>query len=71
VVTEVSEDSPADEVGLLADDVIVALDGEPVPTMSALVVRLRERAPGDVVGLTVLRDGAELPVEATLQERRP
>jgi S1-C subfamily serine protease len=71
VVTEVSEDSPADEVGLLADDVIVALDGEPVPTMSALVVRLRERAPGDVVGLTVLRDGVELPVEATLQERRP
>ena len=69
VVTEVSGDSPADDVGLLADDVIVALDGEAVPSMSALVVRLRERAPGDVVGLTVLRGGAEVRIEATLQER--
>ena len=70
VVTEVSDGSPAEEVGVLPADVIVALDGEPVPTMSALVVSLRERAPGDVVGLTLLRDGAEVRIEATLQERR-
>ena len=68
-VTQVSDGSPAATGGLLPGDVIVAVDDEPVPTMSALVVRLRERSPGDVVVLTVVRDGTETAAQVTLQER--
>jgi S1-C subfamily serine protease len=68
-VTDVAPGSPADQVGLLVDDVIVGLDGEAVPSMAALVVSLRERAPGEVVTLTLLRAGAEVRTEVTLQER--
>jgi S1-C subfamily serine protease len=47
----------------------VAVDGEPLATMSELVAEVRRRAPGDVVELTVIRDGEELEFEVTLGER--
>ena len=59
-------DGPADQAGLEPGDVIVAIDGEPVEGSSELIVAIRSRSPGDVVRLTVRRDGTERTYEVTL-----
>jgi putative serine protease PepD len=60
VVLSVVEGSPADIAGLQADDVIVAVDGEAVPSMAAFVTVVRARRPGDVITITCLREGVEV-----------
>ncbi|MBW3659837.1 MAG: trypsin-like peptidase domain-containing protein [Actinobacteria bacterium] len=69
VVDSVQEGSAADRAGLQQNDIIVALNGEPIENMSDLVVSLRRFDPDDVVTLDLLRDGEELRVEVTLDER--
>jgi len=69
VVVDVVEDSPADEVGLVADDIIVAISGAQAPSMSALVIALRDREPGERVNLEVLRRGERSMVEVELTSR--
>jgi putative serine protease PepD len=71
VVLKVLEDSPADLAGLRPDDVILAVDGEPVASMAAFVTAVRARRPGDALTITYLRDGAEWECVAVLGEREP
>jgi serine protease Do len=62
------QDVPADgpSVGILEqEDVIVALDGEPVGYVSELQAEIAERRPGDRVRVTVYRDRA--PVDVTVR----
>ena len=68
-VTDVVAGSPADAGGLIVGDVIVAIGDQRVPSMSGLVVALRDRQPGDVVSLTVVDDGAEVRRDVVLEER--
>ena len=68
LVTEVAEDSPAADAGLLADDIITAVDGDQVDEERTLRDRLAAYEPEDTVTLTVLRDGEEIEVEVTLGE---
>ena len=85
LVIEVVPGGPADQAGLqgsdrqitvdgeerqVGGDVIVALDGQPVETFDDLVTYLvRSTTVGQKVTLTVLRDGREQQIEATLGER--
>jgi S1-C subfamily serine protease len=69
VVDSVQEGTGAAEAGMRPGDIIVAIDGEPLATMSELVAEVRRRAPGDVLTLTVVRDGEESDLEVTLGER--
>ncbi len=73
VVSEALEGSPAAHAGLQARDVIVAIDGRPLPRfkpdqiVATYVERLiAERRPGDALPLAVLRDGRRLELNATL-----
>ncbi|QYM77674.1 PDZ domain-containing protein [Horticoccus luteus] len=73
VVSEVLENSPAEKAGLKPRDVIVALDGRALPRFrpQSGVVGYVERAiaahqPGDVLPITVLRDGQRVEIKATL-----
>lgn len=69
LVASVVPDSPADQGGLLRDDVIVALDGQPIDHMPDLSVALRSRSPGDRVDVTVTRtDGSRVTLVLTLAE---
>jgi serine protease Do len=68
-VERVVDGSPADDAGVVPTDVIVAVEDEPVASMSALVIALRERDPGDEVALDVLRDGDRRRVTVALVER--
>ncbi|MBT8488103.1 MAG: trypsin-like peptidase domain-containing protein [Gemmatimonadetes bacterium] len=56
LVQDVPDDGPAYRV-LEREDVIVALDGQPVGYVSELQAEIAERRPGDRVELTVYRDG--------------
>jgi S1-C subfamily serine protease len=69
LVLAVDEGSPAEEAGLEPGDVIVQVDDEPIRVLEDLTAILRDRSPGDVVELMVLRDDDEEVVEATLGER--
>ncbi|KGM14840.1 hypothetical protein N867_14965, partial [Actinotalea fermentans ATCC 43279 = JCM 9966 = DSM 3133] len=69
VVGQVGQDSPAAQAGLAKDDVVVALDGEAVSGAESLTAQVRERAPGDVVTLTVVRGGKTLELDVTLGTR--
>lgn len=68
VVREVREDSPASDAGLQVDDIITAVNGEPVDAERTLRDRLFAYEPDDVVALTVLRAGETIDLEATLGE---
>ena len=47
-------------------DIIIALDGETVKDMDALIEMLYEHKIGDKVSITVWRDGKEVNVSVTL-----
>lgn len=69
VIEVVEEGSGADAADLRTGDVITAVDGVPLATMSELVAEVRRRAPGEVLSLVVVRDGEELEIDVELGER--
>ena len=68
-VEQVVDGSPAQRAGVVPSDVIVAVEEEAVPSMSSLVIALREREPGEEVALDVVRDGDRRRVTVSLVER--
>jgi serine protease Do len=84
LVVKVTRGSPAAEAGLrgssesatvdgqevmVGGDVITVLDGENIESMDQLAQAVGAKKVGDTVELTVLRDGKEVQVTATLAER--
>ncbi len=67
-VAEVEPESPADSAGLQTEDVIIALNDEPIEGSGDLFAALRNYLPGDTVTLTAVRDGGEQDFEVTLGE---
>jgi membrane-associated protease RseP (regulator of RpoE activity) len=68
-VAAVTSDSPADEAGLEAGDVITEVDDDSVDTPLELATSIREHDAGDEVTIGYERDGDERSVEVTLAER--
>ena len=69
LVGRVVQGSPADKSGLQARDVIVAVDGQAVKTMGALVVALRGRTPGSTISLDLRRGNEHKRMTVSLVER--
>jgi hypothetical protein len=69
-VVDVTKGGPADQGGLRADDVIIAVDGKPATgvTLYAMRARLRDDPPGNKVTFTVVRGGANKDVVVTLRD---
>lgn len=68
LVREVVADSPAAEAGLQQDDVITAVNGEPVDAERTLRDRLIAYEAGDTVTLTIARGDETLDIDVTLAE---
>lgn len=68
-VLEVVAGSPAEKAGVLAGDVLLAIDGEALATGEAVVAAVGAREAGTKVKLTVRRDGAKKVIEVTLGKK--
>ncbi len=69
VVEAVERGLPAHDAGLRAEDVIIAVSGEPVDSMEDLILAIRNHEVGETVTITYIRDGEERRTDATLIER--
>jgi serine protease DegQ len=66
LVTRVTEGSGAEQAGIQINDVIVGLNGEPVPNGNELRNRIGLMRPGDEVKIDLLRGERRMTVTATL-----
>jgi S1-C subfamily serine protease len=69
IITNVQPGSPADKAGILIDDVVLAVDGEPIDGQAGLVAAIRDAVPGQTVKIEIFRDGKRLTFDATLIAR--
>jgi S1-C subfamily serine protease len=60
---------PAERAGLRPGDVVESIDGVEVRTLAGLLGEVERLAPGDTVGLRVLREGVGIDVTVRLEER--
>lgn len=66
IVTNVFEDSPAEQAGLHSGDVILLADGQEIEELEDLYRIVNGREPGDTLALLILRNGRERDVEVRL-----
>jgi len=70
-ITEVAEGSPAFRGGLRKDDIITAVDGRSFESWNDLRIIIARRKPGEVMQLSIIRNGANSLVKVTASERTP
>ncbi len=68
-VKSIAEDSPAATAGLKVNDIITHVGGEEITGSSDLVSIVNKSAPGDVLVLTVYRQGNTLELSITVGEQ--
>jgi len=66
LIQEVAEGSPAEEAGLLKDDIIVGMNGEPLSRFRIFRRKQLAMAPGMEIQLTVFRKGEEVSISGHL-----
>ncbi|MGI9427130.1 MAG: S1C family serine protease [Bythopirellula sp.] len=71
VIVEVFEDTAASRAGLLPEDRILSINGQPINSRITFVRRVREYSPGDRVSMRIEREEEELSIKVLLQGRRP
>ena len=68
-VSKVVEEGPAVEAGLLDNDVIIAMDDTAISSEKDLLTFMKDKNPGDVVKVTVHRNGNQKKFNVTLGEK--
>ncbi len=66
LVSDVQPDTPAAKAGIRAGDAVLAVNNEPIKDARELSRRISSLQPGASVKLTLIRDGKEQTVEASL-----
>jgi S1-C subfamily serine protease len=69
LITNVMEGGAAAEAGFEVDDLVISIDGVRVQGIFDLASQVRTHRPGELVEFTVIRDGAEITLRATLGVR--
>jgi serine protease Do len=67
IIGSVQRGGPADKAGLESEDVIVAIDNEPIREWAQLRTKIASTPPGETIQLKVVRDGREREVRVTLE----
>ena len=66
----VVDGSPAYKAGLKEKDIILEFSGKKVTGGTPLAKLIQERKAGEAINIKILRDGAEVILQATLEERK-
>ena len=69
IITDVRAGSPADGAGIVVNDIVLSVDGEPIDGQAGLVAAIRDAVPGQKVKIEISRDGQRMTFEATLAAR--
>lgn len=67
LVTEPTEDGPAQKAGINSGDIITAVDDQPIDNALDLSRTIASKAPGSTVELTIWRDGKETRLSVKLE----
>jgi membrane-associated protease RseP (regulator of RpoE activity) len=67
--SSVSATGPAARAGVLANDVVLDIDGAPIASPGDLTQAISSYRPGDVVRVELIRDGEPLSLDVTLGRR--
>ena len=63
LIAGLTDDGPAAKGGIQAGDVVIEFNGKPVTNMRALPQLVADTPPGEVVDVTVMRDGKEVKLK--------
>ena len=66
LVANVTPDSPAERAGIKRGDIILELNGQPIPDSRDLGLKVSMMAPGTPVKVKIFRDGQEQEISLTL-----
>jgi S1-C subfamily serine protease/photosystem II stability/assembly factor-like uncharacterized protein len=69
VLTEITQDGPAQKAGLLAGDTVQSIGGRNVTDYDALVAAIRQLKAGEKIKVGILRDGQQKELDVTPEER--
>lgn len=69
LVAQVSAGGPAARAGIQQGDIIVELEGEEMVESADLLMAIRDKKPGDTVEVSIDRNGEQMVIEVTLDER--
>jgi S1-C subfamily serine protease len=69
LIAEVSPNGPADKAGIEQGDIIIEVEGEEMVESSDLLIAIRDLKPGDEVEVLLDRNGQEMTISVTLEER--
>jgi hypothetical protein len=70
LVGGLSPGSPAEKAGIKKDDRLLKWNGETLKDVEAFTAKLREGKPGEKVKILLTRDGKDIELEVTLEERQ-
>lgn len=68
-IADITKKSAAEKAGLKTGDIILNIDGKTLQKMSDLRCYIYEKAPGNKISLTILRNKKEQVVEVTLEKK--
>lgn len=69
IIGEVTEGSPADEAGLRPNDIIYAINGEPIYDWASIRTIVGTSTPGEELTFSILRDNERMKITVTLGNR--
>jgi S1-C subfamily serine protease len=70
LITLIDHDAPAGQIGLRVNDVVLALNGDPVQTAEQLRKKLKEIPPGRKVSIVISREGNVQTMAVELADRK-
>ena len=68
--SDVKPDSPADKAGLKAGDILMQFGDKPIKNLYDFTDALRRSKVGDIVEVTVMRDGKPVKATVKLEQRK-
>ncbi|NLC24099.1 MAG: PDZ domain-containing protein, partial [Oxalobacter sp.] len=69
IIAAILKNGPADKAGMKPGDILLAVGDKPIANMTEMFNMIALLEPGSKVGLTVSRNGKDVPLEVTVGKR--